>query len=133
MNILTYGEIIENGKSIFSVIAKMDDDKLIVKFEGELRSEHPLKDLEYFMESLEPKAKENEISKTEIDFTELKFCSSNGFYVVMDILEAIFNNSTGDIYVKRLSEDDWHQETLPVLLNIDDKGIAARVTVENCA
>ncbi len=66
-----------------------------------------------------------------LDFTELEFCNSNGFYVIMDIVELVYLLLPGPVLVRRLQEDDWQQETLPILLNLDEETIAARTTFED--
>jgi hypothetical protein len=35
------------------------------------------------------------------------------------------------VLVRRLEEDDWQQETLPILLNLDEASVAARTTFED--
>jgi hypothetical protein len=66
-----------------------------------------------------------------IDFSELEFCNSNGFYVIMDIIETVYGKVSGPVLVRRLEEDDWQQETLPILLNLDEASVAARTTFED--
>ena len=73
------------------------------------------------------------IGRIEFDFKELDFCNSNGFYIIMDITEMIINTIGGPITVKRLKGDDWQQETLPILLNVDEPEIEARTTFEEFA
>lgn len=63
-----------------------------------------------------------------LDFTELRFCNSNGFYVIMDIVEAAYQNVPGQVTVRRLLGDDWQQETLPILLNADEEAISQRTS-----
>jgi hypothetical protein len=73
------------------------------------------------------------IERTVIDFTELEFCNSNGFYIIMDIIELVYAAATGPVLVRRLEEDDWQQETLPILLNLDEAAVAARTSFEDVA
>ena len=131
MKILTYGDILEGGNSIFTTIARLDEDTLTVQFKGAVRSNNPYKSLAYYIEDLENKLKENLINSTIIDMTELSFCNSNGFYVLMDIIEIIYDHTKGNVIVKRLKHDDWHQETLPILLNIDEEAIFKRTSLED--
>jgi hypothetical protein len=35
--------------------------------------------------------------------------------------------------VRRLEDDDWQQETLPILLNVDEPSIAKRTTFKEFA
>ena len=66
-----------------------------------------------------------------MDFTGLSFCNSNGFYVIMDITELIYQSVDGPVVVKRLEEDDWQQETLPILLDIEEEEVGARTLFED--
>jgi len=70
------------------------------------------------------------VEHIEFDFRELSFCNSNGFYVIMDITELVVNQFDCPISVKRLSGDDWHQETLPILLNAQEPAIRDRLSLE---
>ena len=67
-------------------------------------------------------------SSIEFDFSELNFCNSNGFYIIMDITELIITKVKGSIVVRRLKDDDWQQETLPILLNTDEPEINQRMS-----
>jgi hypothetical protein len=131
VKILTYGEIMERGTSLFTAIAQLSEEQLQVKFSGSIRVENPYKHLSPYIQDLETKLKEDRISSTVLDFTQLRYCNSNGFYVLMDIIDAIYRNVPGNVQVTRLSSDDWHQETLPVLLNLEDSAIRARTTMED--
>ena len=70
----------------------------------------------------------SESDAVELDFQDLSFCNSNGFYIIMDIVEFIYNDAKGPVVVKRLKGDDWQQETLPILLNTDEPEISERTT-----
>jgi hypothetical protein len=131
MKILAYGDIMEGGTSVFTTILKIKGDELIVSFKGVIRVDDPYKYLSYFIKDIETKIDIKEIKNTIIDFTELKYTNSNGFYVLMDIIENIYKNTKGAITVKRLKEDDWQQETLPILLNCDDKKVSSRIELED--
>lgn len=128
MKIITFGDIIESGNSVFTAVSQLDNDNLIVKFKGVIRTNNPYKDLNKYIKDMEEKLKENKIGNIIIDFTDLKYCNSNGFYVLMDIMDTIYNNTLEKVIVKRLKQDDWHQETLPILLNINDEKIAKRLS-----
>jgi hypothetical protein len=131
MSILTYGEIMDGGNSMFTVISELEDSRLIVKFKGVVRVDNPYKHLSCYLKDMQVKLPELKISQAVIDFTDLQYCSSNGFYVLMDIIEVIYDYFPGKIIIKRLFNDDWQQETLPILINIDDNLIKQRTTFEN--
>jgi hypothetical protein len=129
MIILTYGEIIEAGSSVFTCVATLDDGKLIINFKGVLRVDNPEKELASFVEELNMKLDEKTIYSCDLDFTELHYCNSNGFYTLMDIIDVVYNHTSCLITIKRLTKDDWHYEILPILLNLDDTHIAERTSI----
>jgi hypothetical protein len=131
MEILTYGDIMEGGTSVFTAIIKIKGEELITSFKGVIRVDNPYKHLSYFIKDIETKIIVKEIKSTIIDFTELKYTNSNGFYVLMDIIDNIYKNTKGPITIKRLKDDDWQQETLPILLNCDDEKISSRIKLED--
>lgn len=133
MKVLTYGDIMDGGKSVFTSVAKLDGAKLILSFSGVIRVDNPYIHLENFINELEGKLTKTPIFEIEIDFRELNFCNSNGFYVIMDITEIIYNKVPASVLVKRLKNDDWQQETLPILLNTDELDISDRTTFEEFA
>ena len=116
------------GTSVFTAVAKLDGAKLILSFSGVIRVDNPYKHLENYINDLEDELKESVINEIDFDFRELNFCNSNGFYVIMDITEIIYNRLSAPVLVKRLKDDDWQQETLPILLNIDEPEINNRTT-----
>ncbi len=128
MKVLTYGDIMDGGTSVFTSIAKEDDKKLIVSFSGAIRIDNPYKHLESFLIELEKSVEKSTFSSIEFDFSELNFCNSNGFYIIMDITELIITKVKGSIVVRRLKDDDWQQETLPILLNTDEPEINQRMS-----
>ena len=130
MKVLAFGEIMDGGASVFSSVAKVDADLLIVSFGGSIRIDNPYRYLEQYLSELEQLLPPEKIGRIEFDFKELDFCNSNGFYIIMDITEMIINTIGGPILVKRLKGDDWQQETLPILLNVDEPEIEARTTFE---
>lgn len=130
MRIVAYGDIMELGTSAFTTVAKVDGTKLAVSFQGEIRVDNPYNHLRPFLDTLQRKLKDEHAKETELDFTELRFCNSNGFYVIMDIAEVIYRHTEGPVQVLRLGSDDWQQETLPILIDIDDPDIAQRTTFE---
>ncbi len=130
MKILTYGDIMDGGVSVFTSVAKLDAGKLIVSFDGVIRIDNPYKHLTNYLNELESVLPKQQIDAIELDFQELGFCNSNGFYIIMDITEMIYTNSNGPVVVKRLKDDDWQQETLPILLNTDEPEIDKRTTFE---
>ena len=120
----------DGGISVFSSVSELDQSKLIVAFGGAIRIDNPYKHLEGYLGDLETMLPDHKINLVEFDFKDLNFCNSNGFYIIMDIAEIIINNSSGPITVKRLKDDDWQQETLPILLNLDEPEINDRTTFE---
>jgi hypothetical protein len=123
----------DGGTSVFSSVAKVDADLLIVSFGGSIRIDNPYKHLEQYLLELDQLIPKEKIGRIEFDFKELDFCNSNGFYIIMDITEMIIDATKGPIIVKRLKDDDWQQETLPILLNVDEPEIEARTTFEEFA
>jgi len=126
MNILTYGEIMDGGASVFHCVAREDAGSLFVTFIGVVRVDNPARHLGDLLTDLRHILPARTIESTTLDFTELEFCNSNGFYIIMDIIEIVYAATTGPVLVRRLKEDDWQQETLPILLNVDEPAIAAR-------
>ena len=133
MKVLAFGEIMDGGVSVFSSVAKVDADLLIVSFGGSIRIDNPYKHLEQYLLELDQLIPKEKIGRIEFDFKDLDFCNSNGFYIIMDITEMIIGTTKGPIIVKRLKDDDWQQETLPILLNVDEPEIEARTTFEEFA
>ena len=133
MKVLTYGDIMDGGKSVFTSVAKLDGAKLILSFSGVIRVDNPYRHLENFINELDEKLTKTPIFEIEIDFRELNFCNSNGFYVIMDITEIIYNKVPASVLVKRLKNDDWQQEILPILLNTDEPDISDRTVFEEFA
>jgi hypothetical protein len=133
LKVLAFGEIMDGGASVFSSVAKVDADLLIVSFGGSIRIDNPYRYLEQFLLELEQLLPKEKIGRIEFDFKELDFCNSNGFYIIMDITEMIIDTIGGPITVKRIKGDDWQQETLPILLNVDEPEIEARTTFEEFA
>jgi hypothetical protein len=133
LKVLAYGEIMDGGVSVFSSVAKVDGDSLIITFGGSIRIDNPYRYLEQYLRELEQLLPKVKIDRIEFDFKELDFCNSNGFYIIMDITEMVINRTSGPIKVKRSKGDDWQQETLPILLNVDEPGIEARIAFEEYA
>jgi hypothetical protein len=131
MNVLTYGEIMEGGASVFHCVVREDDGSLFVIFSGVVRVDNPARHLAELLGELRLMLPGRTIDRTVIDFTELEFCNSNGFYIIMDIIELVYAAGTGPVLVRRLEEDDWQQETLPILLNLDEAAVAARTSFED--
>jgi len=131
MNVLTYGEIMEGGASVFHCVVREDAGSLFVIFSGVVRVDNPARHLAEMLAELRLLLPGRIIDRTVIDFTELEFCNSNGFYIIMDIIELVYAAATGPVLVRRLEEDDWQQETLPILLNLDEAAVAARTSFED--
>lgn len=130
MRVIAYGDIMDKGRSAFSSVTTIDGNILKITFGGELRVDAPFQFLQAYIDELRSLVPAVKVDEIEFDFRELTFCNSNGFYVVMDITELVVNGSASPILVRRLSGDDWHQETLPILLNADEPGIAGRLRFE---
>ena len=130
MRILTYGDIMDGGTSVFTSVAKLDEPKLIVSFSGAIRVDNPYRHLSTYVSELEEHLPASTVKAIELDFTELSFCNSNGFYIIMDIIEIIYGIFPVHVTVKRLKEDDSQQETLPILLNVNEPEIGKRITFE---
>jgi hypothetical protein len=131
MKVLTFGEIMDGGRTVFSSVTSIDGEQLVVTFKGVVRIDNPYRYLSPYLATLSEQLPTQSIKQTSIDFRELHFCNSNGFYIIMDIVEVIYRSSTGPVHVRRLKEDDWQQETLPILLNIDEEEIASRTNFED--
>lgn len=131
MNVLTYGEIMDGGVSVFHCVAREDDGEFSLSFSGVVRIDNPYRYLAAMLDDLREILPKRAITRSVLDFTELEFCNSNGFYVIMDIVELVYASVSGPVRVRRLREDDWQQETLPILLNLDEESIAARTTFED--
>jgi hypothetical protein len=133
VRVLTYGDITDEGVSVFNSVAKVDSTKLIISFVGAIRIDNPYRHLSNYMTDLEKLLEKETLNEIELDFQELNFCNSNGFYIIMDITEMIYNSVHGPVVVKRLKDDDWQQETLPILLNTDEPEICERTTFQDFA
>jgi hypothetical protein len=131
MNVLTYGEIMDGGASVFHCVAREDEGTFLLTFSGVVRIDNPYRHLAALLQDLREILPKRTISRSVLDFSELEFCNSNGFYVIMDIVEIVYACVPGPVLVRRLQEDDWQQETLPILLNLDEESIAARTTFED--
>ena len=130
MNVLTYGEIMDGGASVFHCVAREDEGTFTLSLSGVVRIDNPYRHLANLLQDLREILPKRPIVRSVLDFSELEFCNSNGFYVIMDIVEIVYASVPGPVLVRRLQEDDWQQETLPILLNLDEESIAARTTFE---
>ncbi len=128
MKILTYGEIMERGTSRFTVVAQLEGEALSVRMTGAIRVDNPYKHLSDFLAELRQNLAGLTIRSADFDFTDLKYCNSIGFYVLMDIIECVYTAFDGPVNVRRLAEDDWQQQSLPILLNLDDEAVRRRTT-----
>ncbi len=132
MKVITFGEIVDGGASVFHSVATLDAHSLKHRFEGVIRVDNPYRFLKGHIDELSAKLPELGLQELVIDFTDLHFCNSNGFYVIMDVVEALYLGS-GDakVIVRRIGDDDWQRETLPILLNVDDEDIGRRTSFED--
>ena len=132
MKIITFGEIVDAGQSVFHSVLSVDGRSLKHRFEGVIRVDNPYRSLKDHIDEIPKKVEGLAIDEVLIDFAELRFCTSNGFYVIMDIVEAIYTSaSDAKVTVRRLDDDDWQRETLPILLNVDDESIGRRTSFTN--
>jgi hypothetical protein len=118
----------DGGTSVFTSVVKIEGQKMILSFSGVIRVDNPYKHLESYINDLDEELRRTDVENIELDFRELNFCNSNGFYVIMDLIEIIYDNKDVPVIVNRLKEDDWQQETLPILLNIDEPEINDRTS-----
>jgi hypothetical protein len=130
MRLLTYGEIMDKGRSAFTAAAHALDRRLTLKLTGSVRVENPYSHLTPFLDELKVKLEEEELDEGVIDFTELTYCNSIGFYILMDMIELVFKEIDGMIAVRRLEDDDWQQESLPNLLNLEEDSVKSRTVIE---
>ena len=130
MRLLTYGEIIERGTSRFTVAAQIGGEEVQLKMSGAVRVDNPYKYLSDFVAELKVRLREERAGSAVLDFTDLTYCNSVGFYVLMDIIEAVYESVPGTVTIKRLKDDDWQQESLPILLDLDNEAVGRRTIVQ---
>jgi hypothetical protein len=118
----------DGGTSVFTSVVKIDGKKMILSFSGVIRVDNPYKHLESYINDLDEELRQMDVENIELDFRELNFCNSNGFYVIMDLIEIVYDSKDIPVIVNRLKDDDWQQETLPILLNIDEPEINDRTS-----
>ncbi|TKC97878.1 hypothetical protein [Polyangium fumosum] len=135
MKILARGAVMADELSVFEVVAARDDeDRLVLTFEGVLRVDNPYRHLWSFLEELGRILPERVFASIRMDFTRMRFANDNCFYVIMDIVDAVYLGVPGaPVTVRRGANEDWQQETLPVLLNLSEEANAARTTFEDIA
>lgn len=131
MNVLTYGEIMDGGSSVFHSVAKLDQQHLIVTLQGVVRVDNPYRYLHTYIEQLAKLLPCQPISRVTFDFTKMRFCNDNGFYVIMDIIDGVYNLTSCPVVVRRIADDDWQVEALPILLNLAEEHVAIRTTFED--
>jgi hypothetical protein len=131
MKVLAYGEIMDGGLSVFHVVAgRDDDDRLVVTFEGVIRVDNPYRYLHTVIEELSRVLPRHSFASILMDFTRMRFSNDNAWYVIMDIIDAVYNLVPGPVTV-RIADDDWQGETVPILLNLSEADNAARTTFED--
>src|SRR6185436_14902202 len=92
MKVLTYGEIMDGGLNVFHSVAKLDDEnRLVLTFEGVIRIDNPYRYLSGYLDELARLLPQQSIADTTMDFVKMRFCNSNGFYVIMDIVDTVYN------------------------------------------
>ena len=106
MKIITFGEIVDAGQSVFHSVLSVDGRSLKHRFEGVIRVDNPYRSLKDHIDEIPKKVEGLAIDEVLIDFAELRFCNSNGFYVIMDIVEAIYTSaSDAKVTVRRLDDE----------------------------
>jgi hypothetical protein len=92
MKVLTYGEIMDGGASVFHSVATLDGSTLHLKFDGVIRIDNPYRALEGHLSELGAvlRGASDSVREVVIDFANLRFCNSNGFYIIMDIVETVY-------------------------------------------
>jgi len=135
MTVLTRGAVMADELTVFEVVAARDDeDRLVLTFEGVLRADNPYRHLWSFLEELGRILPERAFASVRMDFTRMRFANDNCFYVIMDIVDAVYTGVPGvPVIVRRGANEDWQQETVPILLNLSEDTIAARTTFEEVA
>lgn len=133
MKVLTHGEIMDGGASVFQSVATLDEGTLRLGLQGAIRADNPFVELEPHLQELRRALEEHQgqVEQAVIDFVELDFCNSSGFYIIMDLVECVYQDTSGPVLVRRVEDDDWHQHTLPILLDIDDASIGGRTRFED--
>lgn len=131
VKVLSYGEVMDGGLSVFHSMATLDEEKhLCVTFVGVLRVDNAYRYLHAYLEELAKCLPMQKITVTTLDFVKFRFSSSNNFYVIMDIVDAIYNLTTGPVVARRNDDDDWQVVTMPILLNMSEPHVAERTTFE---
>lgn len=126
------GRIYEGTRRVFLVqAASSEPDMLVVNFEGMIRVDDSGKILSGYIKELDRFLSEHVAAKAMLDFTKLQFCNSTGFYTVMDILEVVYRKVPGRVLIRRLTDDDWHTETLPLLLVALGPDVAVRTDYQD--
>ena len=67
MRVLTYGDIMDGGQSVFTSVARLDGDHLEVAFNGVIRVENPHKELKNYLDELSSRTSssgQNALSRT---------------------------------------------------------------------
>lgn len=134
MKDLCSGQISEGSKREFISSASLDDHgQLVVTLEGIIRVDDSTQLLSGYIRELARSLASLQVPAALVDFTRLRFCNSTGFYAVMDILDAVYKQVSGPVTLRRLAEDEWHTETLPLLLIALGDGTGARTSFEDVA
>src|SRR5690606_17227409 len=76
MNVLTYGEIMDGGASVFHCVAREDDGSFFLTFSGVVRIDNPYRFLQAMLQDLREILPKRPITRSTLDFTELEFCNS---------------------------------------------------------
>jgi len=132
MNILTRGQVMNEGRLTFeSIVAVDDQNRLVVTLMGSLRVDNPYRHLHKHLEDLNRILPGQTFASVLFDFAQLGFCHDHCFYVIMDIVDAVYLHVLAPVKVRRVINDDWQYETVPILLNLEDTANAVRTTFED--
>ncbi|MDI1434326.1 hypothetical protein [Polyangium sorediatum] len=132
MEVLTFGMVMDGGRTVFTVVAARDDeDRLVLTFEGVLRVDNPYRYLWSFLEDLGRILPGRAFASIQMDFTQMPFINDNCMYTIMDIVDAVYLHVPGPVTVRRIANDEWQRVALPIFLNLSDVENAARTTFED--
>ncbi|MDI1444359.1 hypothetical protein [Polyangium sp. 6x1] len=132
MRFLACGEVWDGGQSVFNVIASLDgEDRLVLTFEGKLVALHPRSYLHRFIERFPRVLLQQPLVSVSMDFTKMGFIGDQGMYVLMEIIDPVYDLLPCPVTVRRIANDEWQCEVLRILLNLSEQDNVARTTFED--